>query len=154
MLSAKNTSLRPQAPESPWQHQEMQLVGAMGLCPVTPQLLVSSCPPVSAWREPPPLQSSLKDGLQNVFLTLQDSKVKGQSKLRARHHIAASASLRLPRAVPDASRHHKEHRKLGVGGELLLNLFPPPVPRVWNLPRAYRGPGVSDDSATSAAAES
>lgn len=90
-----------------------------------------------ACRKLHPFKSSLKDGLRSVF---QDCKtVKGQCKLRARHHIAASAgTLRFTWAVPDARWHHKECRKWGWC-EAFLEFFPPPNTSVWDLPCTYRG---------------
>lgn len=78
---------------------EMHLVRDTRLRVMTEQLRAKLLPPSyskTACRKLPPFKSSLKDGLQSIFLIVQDYKIKGQCKPRAGHHIAASAgSLRF-----------------------------------------------------------
>lgn len=93
--------------------------------------------PKAARRKLPPLESSLKDALRSVFLILQDCKVKGQCKLRARHRIAASASLRFPELFLMQADITKRAESWGGRGAF-LEFLPLSVRRVWNLPRAYR----------------
>lgn len=98
----------------------MQLVRDIRLHLMTQQLLPPSYSK-TACRKLPPFKSSLKDGRRSVFLIFQDSKVEGQCKLRAEHHIAASAaSLRFTWGVPDARWHHKECRN---GGKKCFSWF-------------------------------
>lgn len=121
LLSQRNTSLRPQTPESPWphkQHRELQLARDTWLHPVTAALSWAPATKLfkDACRKLPPAKPSLEDGLPSGFLILGDSKVKGQCKLRASNHIAASTGrLRFTWAVPDAGWYHKGCRMQGGG---------------------------------------
>lgn len=105
----------------------MHLVRDTRLCVMTEQLrakLLPSSYSKTACRKLPPFKSSLKDGLQSIFLILQDSKIKGQCKPRAGHHIAASAgSLRFTWGVPSCTLTTQWVQK---GGEKLFLISSPP----------------------------